>query len=518
MNEVASDATEEREFKLVHLNLKKDYGLSPEYNHSIDTEAVNHTVFAQYEDHVVMRTNRQWVDVGIWTSLSIDADMVIQSGDFYFNVWFQVNQSDYNANPDWEFTFYRNDELLINVSDSSERESREHPEETIVIAHLDSQITLSKGDIVALKIRYRAWEDCSLYYDNMSLDSGALGNMNSIFIHDAGGKEVNARFLDAWGIDWNDEGKYICSVEMMGETYPGNNDTVITAGGLLYDGDGKYFNLTRIRFVGIEAGENEEVVVTISYGPEVTSEGWTYTYENLVPTIQLEKPENDAILNTTEIDFRFTLEDNEPLTFEIFLDTNPEPAISLTGPMQYNDTIIPNVIRLTLNEGRTYYWKIVVTDGTYTNESEVRSFYVQDNTPPVINHTGYSKKGKDGEEIHISVEVTDNETFVELVSIYYRKNAWDVAKYKKIVMQKDGDYYNATIPDDDVTQDGIEYYIEATDGRNTITNPMDTETPYVIRVEGKDDGGLLPGFEIMSVVTVVTTFTIVKNRKRMRRE
>ena len=504
-------------FKKVHFNMKAEDGLSPQYLSIDDTEAENKTVAAKYDQYPGTRANREWVDVGNWTSDEFQHNFTLNSGPFVFNVWFLIEDGDYSADPDWEFYLYHNDNEIATATVIGSENSKEHPIELIETANIDSQVSIKVGDTLRISIRYKAWEDCYLYFGNLTFDSGGAGELNTVKIVASSGMVVSVVFYDLLGIDWKVNGNAFCSAEVSEIKYYGNDTTTIEPAGFTFQ-EGELINLTRISFNGISLGDKEEVIISISYGPEDTSGGWILTYTNLTPTIQIITPPDDSTFNTTQVKFQFTLVDNEPLEYEILVDSNPNPSKSIAGIHQYDNLRTSNNITLTLEEGKTYYWKLIVTDGYNDNESEIRSFSLLDNTPPVIMHSGYNYSVFIAEEIHISVKVIDYETSVQSASLFYRKNAWDVIKYKKIALIKDGDYFNATIPKEDVGEDGIEYYIEATDGRNTITNPVDSETTFVIRVEGCfHDDVFLPGFEAMAFVAVITFIAIVENWKKRKK-
>jgi len=87
-------------------------------------------------------------------------------------------------------------------------------------------------------------------------------------------------------------------------------------------------------------------------------------------------------------------------------------------------------------------------------------------------------------------------------------------------MSRNEDNFSAQIPAGDVSTEGIEYYITATDGLNTATHPVDYSNPHQITVsetedDEDDDGGFLAGFEVMMVIlSVVVAAGVVPGRAR----
>lgn len=267
----------EREFKQVHINLKADDKLGPEFEHDNETEPQKKRVHAKYDQYPGTRANREWVDVGTWISEGLDGSMTLDSGQFTFNIWFQVMQSDYNANADWEFHLYHNDGEIASASVTNSDESKDHPVEVRASGNIGSPVDAQVGDTFKIYIRYQAWEDCDVYYDTMEYDSGGVGSMDSIHILEAKGS-VEARFFDAFGINWDTQGKYFCNVNTGDSVVVGDANTEIRDGGAVEGANGTTYQTTKINFKDIDVQKGTNVVVMISYGLSDSSEGWTITY------------------------------------------------------------------------------------------------------------------------------------------------------------------------------------------------------------------------------------------------
>jgi hypothetical protein len=69
---------------------------------------------------------------------------------------------------------------------------------------------------------------------------------------------------------------------------------------------------------------------------------------------------------------------------------------------------------------------------------------------------------------------------ISTVTLYYR--AVGATEWKALNMAKQSDKYSATIFGSDVTLAGLEYYIVASDGRNTI-NKGSADAPYTVVVK-----------------------------------
>ena len=142
-------------------------------------------------------------------------------------------------------------------------------------------------------------------------------------------------------------------------------------------------------------------------------------------------------------------------TDETFLDENAEP-------------------------GKTYWYTytVVLTDFSESNPAGRVMATAMDTLNPNMYHTPVNQ-GYENNILVISCTATDN-VAISTVTLYYR--AIGASEWKTLNMSKQSDKYNATIFGSDVTLAGLEYYIIASDGRNTI-NKGSAETPYTVVVK-----------------------------------
>jgi len=105
-----------------------------------------------------------------------------------------------------------------------------------------------------------------------------------------------------------------------------------------------------------------------------------------------------------------------------------------------------------------------------------------DTIPPTIVHTPVIE-GNINEDITISATVTDDRV-VELVNLYYREKGAE--SYNIVNMTKVENEYSYTILNTALTEEGIEYYIEASDGTNIVTEPENISEPYKIIISTAD--------------------------------
>jgi hypothetical protein len=120
----------------------------------------------------------------------------------------------------------------------------------------------------------------------------------------------------------------------------------------------------------------------------------------------------------------------------------------------------------------------VLTDFSESNPAGKVQATAMDTLAPNIYHTPVNQ-GYMNNNLVISCTASDN-VAISTVTLYYR--AVGATEWKTLNMAKQSDKYSATIFGSDLTLDGIEYYIVASDGRNTI-NKGSEETPYTVIVK-----------------------------------
>ena len=268
-----------REFRFVHLNLKDSDKLSPETNHKNNTEAITKYVPAEYSESPLFPGARtpEWTDAGKWNSDAIKAPMTLR-GTVKFNLWYTIRDEGFNGEPDWIFELQKNGDAIATTDIVTSAKSTDEPVEVRASALLSSTIEAVASDTFTVYIQYRNAEDCDLYYDNLTYFSGAAVEMDPVIIFEANGK-VSAQFHDAWGLDWNKNEKYFCTVDVAGKLTPGGDDTVV-ADDADVSGDNSTYSTIRITFANIDAKNGDTITVTIAYGPNNngTSEGWSYSF------------------------------------------------------------------------------------------------------------------------------------------------------------------------------------------------------------------------------------------------
>ena len=141
------------------------------------------------------------------------------------------------------------------------------------------------------------------------------------------------------------------------------------------------------------------------------------------------------------------------------------------GPYtKLNAAIVADVIWVdnTALPGVPYYYIYRVTNTQMEEgpDSDEASAAALDDIPPVITHTPVTSAPA-GLPITIAATITDN-VATPTASLFHRElgssDSWD----EVTMINATGDQFTANIPDTDAVAPGREYYLEASDGVNTV--------------------------------------------------
>lgn len=149
-----------------------------------------------------------------------------------------------------------------------------------------------------------------------------------------------------------------------------------------------------------------------------------------------------------------------------------------------NSTVIPNTSNSFIDEnaepGKTYWYTFtIVTTGLNESDPSPKTFGTMiDTISPNIYHTPINQ-GYLNSDLIISCNATDNMK-LEYVKLYYRKKG--ASEYQTMTMIKNNDKYTARVSQSNLSLEGLEYYIVASDGVNTITKG-DESTPYQVIIK-----------------------------------
>jgi hypothetical protein len=102
-----------------------------------------------------------------------------------------------------------------------------------------------------------------------------------------------------------------------------------------------------------------------------------------------------------------------------------------------------------------------------------------DNDPPLIIHTPVTF-AEIGVNIPISAQVTDITNFLQSVQLFYRVAGGNPVYTMLVMNNTSGDLFEAIIPGAQMTAQGVEYYIRATDNYGVISTSGTADNPYFI--------------------------------------
>jgi hypothetical protein len=130
--------------------------------------------------------------------------------------------------------------------------------------------------------------------------------------------------------------------------------------------------------------------------------------------------------------------------------------------------------------GKTYWYTytVVLSDFTESNPAGKVFCTAIDTLEPTIYHTPVNQ-GYENNNLIISCTASDNMR-ITAVTLYYRTAGAE--SWKSVSMSKVNDKYSATVFGNELTQAGLEYYIVATDGVNTVSKGT-AEVPYAVVIK-----------------------------------
>lgn len=582
----------------LHMNMKEDMSLLPEPREDPDAAAATIRVEADYfEDPVFQtRSSKDWVPVGTWRSQERLFN-ISWTGDLTINLHYSIHQEGYNADPEFDIGFGIN-----GVQGGWVRAAEDNDDENVYVLVIHGGFnsdTINSSDTLELEIQYSGYEDCSVYFDNITYDSGvaldsdflrpqhieAKDNMVEVQVCDAfdshwdrvvdfwqisaDGEPINASVVDvrdAGTVIINETEVPVTSVEWVtDELIDGGADVEVwmmytpnsyspdsgmginvtaQSGDLMapvaviteispdpadegedvkfdasdsYDDDGSIYTYRWVSDIDGTLYEGTKETYTtdeLSLGEhtitlDVRDDDGLWSDEdsgsvevlevtNADPTILLTSPDNETVFDTDLITLTWEGEDedDDDLTYDLYFGTDDPP---LTVVVEGSDAVFHDVYDL--EDGTTYYWQVVVSDGTNTTESEVWSFTVEipdDNTVPeimllspidgvILPTDGVSMvwRGEDDDDDDLTYDVYLGSDQANLTLISANQTN---SFYQPIGLIEGSSYYWKI-----VVQDG------------STGTPSDVWM-FGIEIDEKDDSSddeVIPGFEIILILSAV---------------
>ncbi len=226
-----------------------------------------------------------------------------------------------------------------------------------------------------------------------------------------------------------------------------------------------------IRVKGGAAADDNWLVTGTDYGR------FAFTISNTgvqAMNLQAEGGENRVRLSWTQTDY------------DTLAGYNVYRADTAEGPFtKINTRLVPGTIRefidtdVEAGEDYFYYFTVVGTDMSESSPSNTVEATPIDNIKPTLEHTRVIR-GKYGEALSFSATATDN-VGVEYVKVYYRAAGTDDWSTLNLTAGEDNRYFGV-IPAGEVSRDGMEYYIEVSDG-TSVARDGSSQAPIGIAID-----------------------------------
>ncbi len=176
-----------------------------------------------------------------------------------------------------------------------------------------------------------------------------------------------------------------------------------------------------------------------------------------------------------------------------------------------NPSIIPAGENTYLDDscepGQTYWYTftVVLSDFSESAPAGKVSATARDTIAPTIYHTPVNQ-GYANNNLTISCTISDN-IAVQSATLYYRTTG--DSEWKSLTMMKANNRFSAVIFGSEVTMDGLQYYISATDGTNTVTRGS-AESPFTIVVKDPSTLNNMGDVDGDGVITTKDALMIIK--------
>jgi len=186
-------------------NLKEENdGLSPQNKLPGEPEATKQ-VNAQYDDYTVIKSGREPVDVGTWTSDPVEFDLSISIKSF--DIWWEDLEGG-DDSCEWTITIIVNDADISEDTSGCQHDGTDDDGDPLPqkgTHGLATSADLVAGDTLGIKLVYEGWDDIKIYYDNVTYDTGLnIAGGHVLFFGGVwAGSEVNVEFAEAWPVNWN---------------------------------------------------------------------------------------------------------------------------------------------------------------------------------------------------------------------------------------------------------------------------------------------------------------------------
>jgi hypothetical protein len=298
-------------------------------------------------------------------------------------------------------------------------------------------------------------------------------------------------------------------------------------------------NEVRLNYTGVDMVEHNEPMTAYqdNYTFIIPGQGSAGSVEYFIWANDTSDP---SIENQTS-NYTITItEDTEPPTIDHTPVTSAEADAAIPIIANVTDNVGLNEVKLNYTDvaGTSHNETMTVVEGNYTFDIPAQTsggtvtYFIWANdtngnvaqttaqdiavstdvTPPTISHTAVKETDVD-ESIEITATITDD-VGVESATLYYRKTG--DTTFTSVTMIVAGDTYSGTIPASAVTEDGVEYYITATDGFNEATFPATdpTTSPQEITIAEEEEFPWLWIIIGLIIIIVIIVIIVVAAKKK----
>ncbi len=274
----------------IHLNLKESAKLSPETSGDLERVAMEEK-HSSHESNpgagtpASTRNKGDWKSMGTWESDGVNYDTTINS--VMFNLWWveDLNDEDYDAALDLQWTVFVDGTEIYQFTDESGQEcdedqgaSKDDPCEYVVTPNSDLSATLTAGQIISVEVEMKSFQAIYIFYDNFSRDSGMKVVTNGVIFGNTGisGNSIYFEFIEAWSTNCQNavDGNFITilvdGIELDNNQQPSGYPKVSQGGS--YDMNGTEIKSERVTWViDDEYAKLDQSIVSFSYSRKDTS-------------------------------------------------------------------------------------------------------------------------------------------------------------------------------------------------------------------------------------------------------
>ena len=196
-------------------------------------------------------------------------------------------------------------------------------------------------------------------------------------------------------------------------------------------------------------------------------EGGLFFYRNVTSILEISPTVLDFGSTTASLDFQIINTGKDPLVWTLSTDKNWIVLSRTTGTTIQTDFITVSVERTLLSPG-TYSGQISITSNGGSKKITVNLTVI--NVPAQITHT-VPPPVQNGEDLQIEATIVDDRG-IPTATLMYRRGG--EGSFKNVSMSRSDSNYRGTIPGNEVTSSGVEYFFIAMDADGITSREPDT--------------------------------------------